>query len=624
MVRSLFCIVCLVIIALPRVVSAWVYPEHRLITALAIRNLNPESKRILEDIWEQVRIGHEDRLSLSLLNPEHGLESEVLDLASWPAIAGDHSCSPQQMLDIILNSDWILKVDHIAKRLRMDLEKAKRPDQTVNAIRNSDIRLQRADLEYATRAGANNVHFLLERNAADETVDDYLTRSLQEGAPLNGLGAYAYFHTKALEKVVQSKNTNLTPQQKSAFLMAALANEAFAIHFLEDAYAAGHVVGTWGSLAERKGTHDHYNEAGLEVETWDDEALVLTGDAYMRPEDAMVVANAVRSSLVQFCSAMVNETGIFTTPAVNAEITPDTFDVCTNNDMPKIEVNRELLDDILIGTPKAGLAEGLGQLDRFRTELGPFIGASSSVETSTLNGGFGLNQTDKALIGSIEANLIFGLGLDGVMNKAGDGLTFIQLGWRQDSPTTSQFTDPDARSQSSSVTSTIPGRSAYNLRIRMPFWLIPGDLILVAPILSWASPKTFQRMAVTAGNGGVIPWQSGISTPVGRFQFVLGREVGISFYGIRRIRESLIIPSEDFSEAYLVSYRSTKWDFPFLEYQPTRTFSNTQSATLKLQFSIGVDVPSKVEALLRESDDLALKNVWYLGMRLGFQWRRYF
>ncbi len=623
MVRSIICIFLLVF-TLSSQVSAWVYPEHRRITELAIRQLSPEKRKILDYIWAQVRMGHENRLSAFLINPEHGQNSQVIDLASWPAIAGDHSCSPEQMMEIILMSDWILNVDHIAERLRLDLEKARRPDQTVNAIRNSDIRLQRADLDYATRAGTNNVHFLRERNSVNETVKDYFTRSLGEGVPLNALGAYAYFHTKALETVAQSKRSDLTQEQKSAFLLAALANEAFALHFIQDAFAAGHVVGTWGTLAERKGTHDHYNEAGLEVETWDNTGHVLTGDAYMRPEDANVVAAAVRTSLEQFCAAMENETGDEIPLSSESGISPDTFNVCTNNTMPKTEFDVELLDEVLLSTPKAGLSEGLGQLERFRSELGPFIGAASSLETSTLNGGFGPDQNEKAIIGSIEANLIVGLGLDGVMNKAGDGLAFIQFGWRQDSPTTSQFTDPNTSTQSSSVTSTIPGRSAYNLRVRMPFWLIPGDLLLVAPILSWASPKTLQRMAVTAGNGGLIPWQSGISTAIGRFQFVLGREVGVSFYGIRRIDESLIIPTDNFRSAYFVTYRSTKWDFPFLEYQPTRTFSNTQSAILKMQFSIGVDVPSKVKTLSPITpDDVELKSVWYLSLRLGFQWRRY-
>ena len=203
----------------------------------------------------------------------------------------------------------------------------------------------------------------------------------------------------------------------------------------------GHVAGTWGSTA------------GLKVETWNDKDLVLTGDAYMRAEDTRVVSEAVQASLEQFCSAILTETIDTSVPTEGPEISPDTFNICTNNNMPKMEFDPELLHEVLTGTPKAGLSEGLGQLERFRTELGPFIGVSSSLETSSLNGGFGPEQNEKALIGSIEANLIMGLGLDGVMNKAGDGLAFLQLGWRQDSPTTSQFTDLNSTYQGSSVTS---------------------------------------------------------------------------------------------------------------------------------------------------------------------------
>jgi hypothetical protein len=116
---------------------------------------------------------------------------------------------------------------------------------------------------------------------------------LQEGAPLNALGAYAYFHTRALERIAQANNSALSEEQRSAILLAALANEAFALHFIEDVYASGHVAGTWGDAAQRKGTHDHYNEAGLEVESWDGQSFVLTGDAYMREKDARVAARVV-------------------------------------------------------------------------------------------------------------------------------------------------------------------------------------------------------------------------------------------------------------------------------------------------------------------------------------------
>ena len=73
---------------------------------------------------------------------------------------------------------------------------------------------------------------------------------------------------------------------------AVLADEAFALHFMEDVFAAGHVAGTWGDVSQRKGTHDYYNESGLEVRTRQAGAntAVLMGDAHMRPEDAQRAA----------------------------------------------------------------------------------------------------------------------------------------------------------------------------------------------------------------------------------------------------------------------------------------------------------------------------------------------
>ena len=233
------------ILLLSTYAKAWVYPEHRQIAVLAIEQLSPQHRQLLDDIWAQIRVGHEARLSESIIDPSHGRESEVLDYASWSAIAGDHSCSPQQMMDIILKTDWILKVDHIATRLQNDLAKAKRESQTINAIRNSDLRLQSADLEYATRAGSNHVHFLLSRDSINWTYEYYIARSLEEGAPLNALGAYSYFHTKALEMAALSREAGLSQEDRSAILLAALANEAFALHFIQDVYAAGHVAGTW-------------------------------------------------------------------------------------------------------------------------------------------------------------------------------------------------------------------------------------------------------------------------------------------------------------------------------------------------------------------------------------------
>ena len=159
------------------------------------------------------------------------------------------------------------------------------------------------DPEYATRAGSNNVHFLLARPDAYIEVRDYLIACLSEGAELNALGAYTWYHFSALEKASKYFNENLSDKERSALILSALADEGFGLHFLEDAFASGHTAGTWGDASQRKGTHDYYNERGLEVTTWDGQRRIITGDAFMRTEDAEFTSIAVQKSLEQLLDA---------------------------------------------------------------------------------------------------------------------------------------------------------------------------------------------------------------------------------------------------------------------------------------------------------------------------------
>jgi hypothetical protein len=254
-----------------------------------------------------------------------------------------------------------------------------------------------------------------------------------------------------------------------------------------------------------------------------------------------------------------------------------------------------------------------------------FFVISPSVNGSSVLGGFGKNQTDFGGVGTLEANLRIGMGLDGVINQAGDGLVFLQFGWRQDGASTNQFVNSSNGSNySSSLTTAIPGRSGLNLRLRLPFWLIPGDMIVAGPVLLLVSPKTLTKMAVSASNGGAIPWQSGIATSIGRFQFVLGREIGVSFYGLGTPKDVIIIPTSS-SKTVAVEYRSTKFDFPVIEYRTLRRFSQDQSSSLMIQLSTGFDVPQKVQVIYPLGDPVPeLKTVWHVSTRFIFNWRHYF
>ncbi len=518
------------------------------------------------------------------------------------------------MLSNVLDTPWILEVARISARLKRRLAGATRRDQRINAVRDSDIALQRADLDYATRAGSNNVHFLLARPDVAIEPEAYALLALGPGAELNAMGAYVWYHLRALAQAARLARGDLAPAVRAQVALAALADEAFALHFLEDSFAAGHMAGTWGNVAVRKGTHDYYNERGVEVVTWAGRRFVAQGDAYMGPQDAVRAATAVRDSLAQLIGALDGKVDTDAAADAFEETEPDAFDVCQQSHFPAAAgtvADIRALVPIIEQTPVPALGPGSGELPRFHAELGPFVGVSAAARGATLAGGFGSTQTGASTTGGLEAAVRVGLGLEGVLNESGDGLVFAEVGLRQDAATLGA--------------ATLPGRTALTVRLRVPFWLIPGDLLLATPVLAFSSPQTLQKMAVQAANGGLIPWQTGIATPIGRFQFVLGREVGLSFYRSRRDDPVLIqTPGVEPINTTLVAIRSMQVELPILEYRPFRTFSLNQSSSLMIQLYTGFDTPLQSSVVFPEgAPKPALRTIGLGGIRVVFDWRYY-
>ncbi|PJE45660.1 MAG: hypothetical protein CUR34_12540 [Sediminibacterium sp.] len=149
--------------------NAWVYPEHRRISILAIQQLSQTQQQLLHQIWQEIRKGNESRLSEQVFNLVQTKPVKQIDFAAWSAIAGDHSCSPATMLETILKTDWILKVATIGDELEQGFSTVKNNSQLINTLRKSDMQLMRADNAYVTRAGANSVHFLLPRQSVNMT-----------------------------------------------------------------------------------------------------------------------------------------------------------------------------------------------------------------------------------------------------------------------------------------------------------------------------------------------------------------------------------------------------------------------------------------------------------------------
>jgi hypothetical protein len=640
---------------------AYIYPEHRDLALSAVQGLDPARRAVFDRLWQEARTGAESHLCASGADTAQGLTPECIDWAAFSAISGDHSCSSRQMFETASRSDWILQVADVAAQLKLDLSRipvtatranteaapglvvdAQRvlADQTaraarINALRTADLRLQRADAEYATRAGSNGAHFLLPRPSTNTSEADYADLTLHPGAPISAIGSYAYFHLSALQKASRLAKETLDDTQRDALARAALADEAFALHFLEDVFSAGHIAGSWGNLSQRQGTHDYYNDNGLEVFTWEGGAksVVLMGDAHMRPEDAAIASPVIRQSLEEVLD--VATTGSHGghpfpyTPAAPAE--PDDFDLCHNNELPQrapgVTVrpeDRPFFTAVLLQTPVPALGPGLGSLPRFRSEVGPFIGLAGSIDARRVDGGFASGQSAEGWMSGLDLSVRFGLGLDGVMNDGGDGLAFASLGLRSDSPSTNKISDTTRTAASSgNLSAAIPARTGISTRFRMPFYLLPGDLVLLSPVYL-VSPETYTQMAVTAANGGLIPWQGGWATGIGRFQFVLGRELGVTFYGRGGHDQMIAPPSSSYPTARAAEFESILYDLPIFEYRPYRAFAENQSSSVIVQFFVDWDVPQKVRIVSPVgAPPPDLHTVMAFGVRLVFDWRHY-
>lgn len=639
--------------------AAWVYPEHRDIAALAVESLDGERRAVFEQLWRDARTGRETRLCEKPFELSPKDPPDCIDWAAFAAIAGDHSCSSRDMMRAVLETDWILDVAVVAWNLRRDLaalpvvvpfEQDEKSGAVVrdtrrrmelesvraariNALRTADTRLQRADPDYATRAGSNGAHFLLPRPSTSTSSRDYATMTLRLGSETNATGVYGAYHLSAMQKATRLAQESLPAAERSALALAVLADEAFAVHFLQDMFASGHVAGTWGDPSQRKGTHDHYNAAGLEAFLWrgGTESVVLMGDAHMRPEDARRAAATVRTSLEQVldhASGRPRGVRILHTPGALAQA--DAFDVCRTDTLPRRDdamrttaAAYQLVDEVIGATPVPGLGPGLGSMPRFRAEVGPFVGLAGTLDARRLDGAFVPQWSRPGWTGGVDLSVRAGFGLDGVMGESGDGLVFASIGLRSDSPSSASLPFTTGSQSGFGEAAQVPARLGVSTRIRMPFALVPGDLLLAAPLLL-VSPQTYGNLAVAAGNGGLIPWQAGWATAIGRFQIVAGRELGVTFYG-RPFEQSIVVPGvSSRGPARQIELNSVYYDLPLLEYRPYRAFDTTQSAAVVFQLFAGWEVPGSARDPIGTGARMPeLKTIRSFGVRVVFDWRHY-
>ena len=599
----------------------WTYPEHRDISAAALERLSPARQDVLARMWKSATDGSEP-LKNSCSTPLGGYDGSCLDLAAWPAIAGDHSCSPENLRKDVVPSAWVMDVSRVAADLRRNLAEAPNESKRLDAWALSNLRLEAVDRDYSSRAAANTAHFLLPRT--EDELGAYLARAISTATEPNAMGLFLHYHLSALSLAARWRDNPDDP----VLAGQALATEAFALHFIEDSFSAGHVAGSWGSVAQRKGTHDYYCEAGLDGSTWAGTLQTLKGDAHMRPEDLERTARLVSDAWAQLADAAL---GRGAASKVGKEVDPamasaaPSVDICVATKQPVTLVppdTDKLRDEVVKQTPVPTRPANDIHLPHFRQEVGPFIGAAAGLSGGGAHGGYESSGSIGRGFGQAEIGVRFGVGLDAVIGSSGAGLVFLQVGVVYQSDQGDVCTSSCDPTLGNAGIPRVGARNGLGTRIHMPFFVLPGDLLLAGPIVFLVDKQALKQMGIIAASGGLLGWQRTLNSGVGAFQFILGREAGVALFGYGSHGIYGYTGSNGTVSQY--TYRSWQLDLPIVEYRPFRSFATNQALTVALQLGFGVDFPNNAHLTNppgAPGPDLGTS--WIIYLRLAFDARYY-
>ena len=298
--------------------------------------------------------------------------------------------------------------------------------------------------------------------------------TLSPGSEISAIGVYAWFHLSALQKATRLATESSPRQQRQALARAMMADEAFALHFLEDTLCRrpcrrhlGRRLATQGHarLLQRRRPGSLHLEGRQRIDGADGGRAHAARGCRARGQRGAHEPGAIdRPCGRPRCTARVPYT-----PAAPASPTRSTS-ARTNVRATRtgVRVTPEAFAQAARGaraTPVPGLGPGLGSMPRFRAEVGPFVGFAGAMDCARVDGGYDPTVTDDGSIAGAELSLRAGLGLDGVLGESGDGLVFVSLGVRGDTghPTTQPVivtrpaTQPAACRRSARASASRPG-----------------------------------------------------------------------------------------------------------------------------------------------------------------------
>lgn len=539
------------LLGVPRPAAAFLFPEHSRITQVA-----------LEELAVDREVG--DFVRALVTTPE--LCPRVGDMNEWDclrlvsdlvALSADHSCSPAELLRVVeeSNRDAGRRAPHLLWAVRRvgwegdallngDSEEGRRrlqvidletkgpsvvekklyphtrksvdlPEDRAFYRRRVNLEMQAADPNFQSRASVDGGHFQLPRAPGRIDLAAYLRQAFAPEAETNATALYATYHALALRLAADGSNPKLGP-----FIA-----ELFALHFLQDSFSSGHIVGhrgddTWLLLKSegvRMGTHDHYSDEGVEVVRWYDLAqpYLAHGDGMLKAVDLGYAAIAVKASLREVLDAMASPEKAARSAAPYANLPASLgsgFDSCRERHPLRglfaLAVEDGPLNDVIAYEPVPSPREP--EPPRFRAEAGLFFGASAAID--------GGAATSDGAVGRAHAGVRGGVGLNGFTVDPINSLAFAEVG---------------IVALGTGVSSRGHADAGVSFRIRAPGLVTLADgSVILALLGAGVRPPWLISLGSKAGSGGLLPfvWQSHHIAGPWNFQISALRDATFNLY----------------------------------------------------------------------------------------------
>jgi hypothetical protein len=251
---------------------AWYFPEHVVITRDGVMQLPPEIRAVLQDAVSRARTEGLPRLCPRLDVPMEELAqkkpiatrmilsasgAECVPYSALPALAGDHANDASELRRVLTTEKGIEIVSAVAYEWGKFQEAlARLPNaslERMSFVHALDVDLYFIDPGYELRAQSTQAHFV----DAGRPIEEAARAAVTTGNFDDALAQFLAHHLRSLQLATRGS------------VGEAILEHGFAMHFLEDAFAAGHLVMTadiWrhGNAYVRR-RHDFFDAKGLAV-----------------------------------------------------------------------------------------------------------------------------------------------------------------------------------------------------------------------------------------------------------------------------------------------------------------------------------------------------------------------